>query len=86
MHPKCFKNSVGKSTWGPERLDGKLKPSSIILLEHTMNSDTRAQVAYQGIRRAFLRCQLTGYVLPEENYESWKTLKITFSKVELFGE
>ena len=64
--------------------DGKVKPSSISLHDHSINSDTRAKFLYEGTRRAFLRCQKAGYSLPEENYESWETLKITFSKADFF--
>lgn len=64
--------------------DGRVQPSSIFLVNHSINSDTRAKVLFQGIRRAFLRCQGAGFALPEENYDSWKSMIITFSKSDLF--
>ncbi|MGX9355293.1 cell envelope biogenesis protein TolA [Roseobacteraceae bacterium S113] len=42
--------------------------------------DGRAQdVAFQAARRAVLRCQKGGYALPEEKYEQWKQIEITFN-------
>lgn len=66
--------------------DGRLKVSSIRLINHSINSDTRAKVLYQGLRRAFLRCNGMGYDLPEDGYDNWKSLQITFSKSELFAK
>ena len=66
--------------------DGKVKASSLILIYHSINSETRANVLFQGIRRAILRCQGAGYLLPPENYDSWKSMTITFSKNDLFGD
>ena len=66
--------------------DGKVKASSLSLIHHSINSDTRANVLFQGIRRAILRCQGAGYLLPSENYDSWKSLTISFSKSDLFKD
>lgn len=66
--------------------DGRMKVSSIRLISHSINSDTRAKVLFQGLRRAFLRCNGAGYELPEDSYDNWKSLQITFSKSELFAD
>lgn len=66
--------------------DGKVKASSLSLIHHSINSDTRANVLFQGIRRAILRCQGAGYLLPSENYDSWKSMTISFSKSDLFKD
>ena len=34
--------------------------------------------AYQSARRAILRCEKDGYVLPADKYEQWKEVEMTF--------
>ena len=62
---------------------GYIVTSSLSLVDQSIFSDFQAEILYHGLRRAFLRCQKTGYALPEENYESWKSMQITFFKNEL---
>lgn len=63
--------------------DGRVQPSSLLLVNHS-TADSMSQVYFQGVRRAFLRCQEAGYLLPKENYDSWKSMIITFTEGDLF--
>ncbi|MCH2164224.1 MAG: cell envelope integrity protein TolA, partial [Marinovum sp.] len=51
-----------------------------VRLISAIGGDARAQeVAFQAARRAVLRCQRGGYDLPDEKYEQWKEIEITFN-------
>lgn len=41
-------------------------------------SDGAIEAAFQAARRAILRCQRDGYVLPADKYEQWKEVEMTF--------
>jgi hypothetical protein len=41
-------------------------------------SEAAIEAAFQSARRAILRCQRDGYVLPAEKYEQWKEVEMTF--------
>ena len=40
------------------------------------------RLAFEAGRRAILRCQRSGYDLPEEKYPLWKRMEITFDPSE----
>ena len=41
-------------------------------------SEAAIEAAYQSARRAILRCEKDGYVLPADKYEQWKEVEMTF--------
>ena len=41
------------------------------------------ELAFQAARRAILRCQETGYSLPPDKYEQWKTIEMTFNPEQM---
>jgi hypothetical protein len=59
--------------------DGKPDPGSIELLSHTGGSADAANQAFQAARRAIIRCGTNGYDLPDEKYDHWKRIEITFN-------
>ncbi len=59
--------------------DGKPDAGSIQLLSHRGGSSAAAQQAFQAARRAILRCGVNGYGLPEEKYDHWRRIEITFN-------
>ena len=58
--------------------EGKVKGESLRLISGGDGSDQAVKLAYQGARRAILRCQKQGYDLPKDKYEYWKEIQITF--------
>ena len=59
--------------------DGKPDAGSIRLLSHTGGSDAAANQAFQAARRAIIRCGVNGYDLPDEKYDHWRQIEITFN-------
>lgn len=62
--------------------DGKLKPETIKLISHSEADENAVRLAFEAGRRAILRCQRSGYDLPEEKYPLWKRMEITFDPSE----
>jgi len=58
--------------------DGKVNASSIRMTKFTGTYESDANVAFQSVRRALLRCQKGGYDLPEDQYHIWKQIELTF--------
>ena len=58
--------------------DGKVVASSLELIGFEGGNQSDANVAFQAGRRAILRCQKGGYDLPEEKYDQWRNIKLTF--------
>lgn len=58
--------------------DGKPEAGSIRLLSHRGGSAAAAQQAFQAARRAIIRCGANGYDLPEDKYDHWREVVITF--------
>ena len=52
---------------------------SIRLETFTGGSDAAARQAFEAARRAIIRCGARGYGLPDEKYEQWKEIEITFN-------
>lgn len=44
----------------------------------TGGGETAIEAAFQSARRAILRCQRDGYVLPAGKYDQWRTMEMTF--------
>lgn len=58
--------------------DGKVVGNNVELVGYEGGNETVANTAYQSARRAILRCQSSGYDLPDDKYEQWKDVEITF--------
>lgn len=58
--------------------DGKVQ-GDVRLIDATGGDDAAVRTAYQAARRAVLRCQKSGYDLPQEKYDHWKDVEITFN-------
>ena len=63
--------------------DGKPAAGSIELLSHRGGTPAGAQQAFQAARRAILRCGVNGYDLPDEKYDHWKRIEITFNPEDM---
>lgn len=59
--------------------DGKPLINSINLISHENGSAAAAKQAYEAARRAIIRCGASGYDLPAEKYEQWKSVEIKFN-------
>ena len=59
--------------------EGRVIPSSIELIEATAGSDAATMQAFEGARRAILRCGASGFNLPPEKYDQWQTLELVFN-------
>ena len=54
------------------------------LLNHNAESDAAANSAYESARRAILRCQSQGgFPLPEDKYEQWRRVQMTFDPEQM---
>ena len=63
--------------------DGKVNASTIKLVSNSDGSEAVVYEAFQSARRAILRCQGEGYPLPENKYERWKYIEMTFDPTEI---
>ena len=63
--------------------DGKPVIGSIELLSYRGGSEAAAQVAFRAARSAIVRCGANGYDLPEEKYDHWREIIITFNPSEM---
>lgn len=63
--------------------DGRPETGSIRMIESRGGSDAAARQAYEAARRAVIRCGANGYDLPEESYDHWRELEITFNPEEM---
>ncbi|MGR3712784.1 MAG: energy transducer TonB [Shimia sp.] len=51
----------------------------IRLVDASGGDDAAVRTAFQSARRAVLRCQKSGFDLPQEKYDHWKEVEITFN-------
>ena len=58
--------------------DGTAKRNSLKLKSSKGGSEGDVQTAFQAARRAILRCQKKGYDLPEDKYDHWREIEVTF--------
>jgi len=63
--------------------DGVPERNSVRMLSNTGGSDTAIRQAYEAARRAVLRCGGSGYDLPAESYDQWRTIEITFNPEDM---
>nr|WP_252731268.1 energy transducer TonB [Lentibacter algarum] len=59
--------------------DGKPVVPSIKLLSSSGGSDAAANKAYSAARRAIIRCGASGYDLPDEKFEQWRSIEMKFN-------
>lgn len=63
--------------------EGFVESNRVNLLSSTEGSESAKKAAYDAARRAVLRCQKTesrsGYQMPQDKYERWKNVEITFN-------
>ncbi len=64
-------------------LRGKVIAGSLRLVSSSEGDSTATEVAYQSARRAILRCQKDGYDLPQDKYEQWKEIEMTFNPKDM---
>ena len=63
--------------------DGRVVSSSLRMIGSSGGDAASAETAFQAARRAILRCQETGYSLPPDKYEQWKTIEMTFNPEQM---
>ena len=59
--------------------DAKPIHGTVKLVDVSEGSSDAAQKAFDAARRAILRCGLSGYDLPQEKYDQWKQIEMTFN-------
>lgn len=62
---------------------GKVVPGSLRLVSSKGGEGAAIETAYQSARRAVLRCQKESYDLPEDKYETWKEIEMTFNPKDM---
>ena len=62
---------------------GKVTPGSLRLVSSTGGEGSAVETAFQSARRAVLRCQKEGYDLPDDKYEQWKEIEMTFNPKDM---
>jgi len=62
---------------------GKVTHDSLRLVSSTGGEGSAVETAFQSARRAILRCQKEGYDLPEDKYEQWKEIEMTFNPKDM---
>ncbi len=63
--------------------DGKPVTNSIQLKSFSGGSESAANKAYQAARRAIIRCGANGYNLPNEKYDQWQEIEMTFNPAKM---
>ena len=58
--------------------EGKVRDNTVRMIRGEGGSDDAIMTAYEHIRRAILRCGITGYDLPKEKYDKWREIEIRF--------
>lgn len=51
---------------------------SIKLMDHSGGNQQAVKQAFDAARQAIMRCGMTGYNLPNEKYQHWRKMKLTF--------
>ncbi|MEI4197838.1 energy transducer TonB [Roseovarius sp. E0-M6] len=59
--------------------DGTPVTGSIRMIDASGGGTTAARQAYEAARRAIIRCGNSGFDLPVEKYDHWKTIEMTFN-------
>ncbi|TFL19149.1 hypothetical protein [Jannaschia formosa] len=63
--------------------DGTPLTNSIRLIRSEGGSSAAASQAFEAGRRAIIRCGSDGFDLPEEKYEQWKEIEMTFDPEQM---
>lgn len=63
--------------------EGRVVASSIELINATSGSEAATMQAFEGARRAILRCSASGFNLPPEKYDRWQTLEFVFNPEQM---
>jgi hypothetical protein len=58
--------------------EGRVIASTLRLLSSSSEDAVETEAAFAAARRALLRCQGDGYVLPPEKYEEWRDMELLF--------
>lgn len=64
-------------------LRGKVVPGSLRLVSSSGGEGAAVDTAFQSARRAVLRCQKEGYDLPQDKYEQWQEIEMTFNSKDM---
>lgn len=59
--------------------DGKPVVGSIRMLSSSGGPDAAANQAFEAARRAIIRCGARGYDLPQEKFDQWREIEMTFN-------
>lgn len=59
--------------------DGRPKVTTIRMISSTGGSAGAAQQAFEAARRAIIRCGAKGFSLPQEKYDHWRDIVMTFN-------
>ena len=63
--------------------EGRVDAGSIELINATSGSEAAIMQAFEGARRAILRCGASGFNLPPEKYDRWQTLEFVFNPEQM---
>ena len=63
--------------------DGRPETGNIQMIDSRGGSDAAARQAFEAARRAVIRCGASGYDLPEESYDHWRVIEITFNPEQM---
>lgn len=63
--------------------DGTPVADSITLLGDSGTTPPARQQAFQAARRAILRCGAGGFDLPQQTYEQWRRVEMTFDPADM---
>lgn len=63
--------------------EGRVLTDSIVMLRTSGGAEYAIKSAFESARRAILRCQANGYSLPQEKYEQWRYVEMTFNPSEM---
>lgn len=58
--------------------EGRVMASTLRLLSSSSEDPVETEAAFVAARRAVLRCQGDGYVLPPDKYEEWRDMELLF--------
>lgn len=64
-------------------IDGRPDPSSIRLIARSGGSDSSARQAFIAARSAILECGQTGFELPQNIYDTWRSMELVFNPTKM---
>ena len=64
-------------------LDGKPEIESVEMLSYRDGTEAAANQAFRAARRAIIRCGAYGFDLPDEKYDHWRRVEMTFDATQL---